>query len=138
MQLEFVSDWKYLPEGIYFDDDDGLSGNFVFGASSGGQPTYTANFDFPIAPGNPATRPMGAVLFKPNGRAYVMMDGHREILAGRGRFEDLPDLGEVLRGIGRRVVGPHGDSGDEHGGGDPEQDRPSACLEPMRTRGRQP
>ena len=76
MQLEFVSDWKYLPEGIYFDDDDGLSGNFVFGASSGGQPTYTANFDFPIAPGNPATRPMGAVLFKPNGRAYVMMDGH--------------------------------------------------------------
>ena len=70
MELAFVSDWRYLPEGIYFDDDAALSGNYVFGAGG----ANTGNFDFLIRPGSPERRPMGAVLFKPNGRAYVMYD----------------------------------------------------------------
>ncbi len=77
MDLAFISDWKYLPEGIYFDDDDTLSGNYTFGRLNGTQPTYTGAFRFPMDPANPDTgtkRPMGAVLFKPNGRAYVLHD----------------------------------------------------------------
>ena len=76
MRFVFVSDWKYLPAGIYFDDDTDLTGNFVFGARNGTQRTYTGAFDFPMDPANPngTKRPMGAVLFKPNGRAAVMVD----------------------------------------------------------------
>ena len=76
MQFTFVSDWKFLPEGIYFDEDDTLSGNFIFGAPASGQATYTANFLFPLNPANPnnLTMPMGAVLFRPNGRMYTMHD----------------------------------------------------------------
>ena len=71
MKLEFVSDWKYLPEGIYFDDDKTLKSNFLFSTNY-----YTATFLFPIDPAKPnvPVRPMGAVLFRPNGRAYVMSD----------------------------------------------------------------
>lgn len=76
MELEYVSDWKYLPEGIYFDDDEDLPSNNLFDPAAN-----TGAFDFPIAPGNPATRPMGAVLFKPNGRAYVMFSG-----SGTGKY----------------------------------------------------
>jgi len=76
MALTFVADWRYLPEGIYFDDDDTLSNNFVFGRPNGSQPTYTATFQFPLVPGSNTRRPMGAVLFKPNGRSYVMHDSH--------------------------------------------------------------
>ena len=80
MQFAFVSDWKFLPEGIYFDDDIDLTGNFVFGAKNGTQDTYTGAFEFPLDPAGPNTaskmRPMGAVLFKPNGRAAVMVDTH--------------------------------------------------------------
>jgi prepilin-type N-terminal cleavage/methylation domain-containing protein len=73
MQLTFVSDWKYLPDGIYFDDDKELSSNYLFGR--GGY--YTATFRFPLDPAKPndLVRPMAAVLFKPNGRAYMMSDG---------------------------------------------------------------
>lgn len=76
MDFAFVKDWAYLPEGITFDDDPALSGNFVFGAPSGGGNTYTGAFRFPLDPAQPGNhnRPMGAVLFKPNGRAYVMHD----------------------------------------------------------------
>jgi prepilin-type N-terminal cleavage/methylation domain-containing protein len=75
--LTFVSDWKYLPEGLYFDDNKNVSANYIFGAPSG-SPTYEAKFLFPIDPAHPTTlvRPMGAVLFRPNGRAYVMVDGN--------------------------------------------------------------
>ena len=41
MQLVFVSDWKLLPEGIYFDDDKELTGNYIFGRPNESQPTYT-------------------------------------------------------------------------------------------------
>ena len=81
MKLAFVSDWRYLPEGIYFDDDQDLYCNWLFGAPSGGQPTYEAVFKFPIDPAEPdpakgPSRPMGAILFKPNGRSYTMFDGN--------------------------------------------------------------
>ena len=78
MQLAFVSDWKYLPEGIYFDDDKKLAANYLFGASMGAVTPYAAKFLFPIDPANPnnLVRPMGAVMFKPNGRAYLMADGN--------------------------------------------------------------
>lgn len=73
MDLTFVSDWKYLPEGVYFDDDILLDKNYLFGSGY-----YTGTFLFPIDPATPnaLSRPMGAVLFRPNGRAYVMSDGN--------------------------------------------------------------
>ncbi len=76
MDFAFVTDWTYLPEGITFDDDPALPGNFTFGAPNGAQDTYTGAFLFPLDPAQPhvLVRPMGAVLFKPNGRAYVMHD----------------------------------------------------------------
>ena len=78
MDFAFVADWKTLPEGVYFDDDAALSGNFAFGALQGGQATYAGVCQFPLDPANPnqLVRPMGAVLFRPNGRAYVMHDGN--------------------------------------------------------------
>ena len=76
MKLEFVSDWKYLPEGIYFDDDISLNNNWLFGAKRGTTVTYSGKFLFPIDPAQPNSlvRPMGAIMFKPNGRSYVMHD----------------------------------------------------------------
>ena len=76
MQLSFVSDWRYLPQGIYFDDNEELTSNWIFGAPASGQSTYTATFNFPIDPSKPndLVRPMGAILFKPNGRSYTMAD----------------------------------------------------------------
>jgi len=75
MEFGFISDWKYLPEGIYFDNDysDGGTaeiGNFLFEYAS-------SSFEYPLNPESPdpasgPSRPMGAVLFKPNGRAYGM------------------------------------------------------------------
>ena len=78
MDFEFISDWRLLPEGITFDDDPALNGNYLFGALKGGQATYAGVFPFPLDPAQPnvLVRPMGAVLFKPNGRAYVMNDGN--------------------------------------------------------------
>ncbi len=76
MTFAFVTDWKTLPEGVVFDDNAALSRNFVFGALNALNPTYTGAFSFPMDPANPTllVRPMGAVLFKPNGRAFVMHD----------------------------------------------------------------
>ena len=80
--LEFVSDWKYLPEGIYFDDNPSLTGNAMFG--KGGDYLVGAGtapkFKFPVDPAAPDTRnmKMSAVLFKPNGRLFKMIhDGDR-------------------------------------------------------------
>ena len=76
MDFTFVSDWKYLPEGIYFDENfqDGgtaTNGNFLF-------ETRSLNFKYPLSPEtadkeNRPERPMGAILFRPNGRAYTMV-----------------------------------------------------------------
>ena len=78
MDFEFISDWRLLPEGITFDDDPALNGNYLFGALKGGQATYAGVFPFPLDPAQPnvLVRPMGAVLFKPNGRAHVMCDSN--------------------------------------------------------------
>lgn len=81
MKLTFVSDWKYLPEGLYFNDDNELKSNYLLNLI--GSQGYTAKFTFPINPATPnaLVRPMGAVLFKPNGRAYVMCDS-----SSKGKF----------------------------------------------------
>lgn len=74
MDLEFVSDWKYLQEGIYFDDDSTLLGNFLFGRGSYYKPAAAGKFKFPLDPAKPQTRNiiMSAILFKPNGRLFTM------------------------------------------------------------------
>ena len=74
MKLEFVTDWKMLPEGIYFDDEQS-SGDFLFGNR---QNSYAGKFKFPWDPAKPnqLDTPMSAMLFKPNGRVYVMSDGN--------------------------------------------------------------
>ena len=90
--LTFVSDWKYLPEGIYFEDNPKLSANYLFGAPEA-QPYYkpssATKFKFPLNPAKPDVRDMimSAVLFKPNGRAFTMShtgDKHwLDVKAGR-------------------------------------------------------
>lgn len=68
MEFQFISDWKTLPDGIYFDEDVDLTGNYLFRNRS-------ANFKYPLAPetaGNHA-QPMGVILFRPNGRVYSMV-----------------------------------------------------------------
>ncbi len=84
MYFEFVSDWKYLPEGVYFDDTPPteLKNNFVFGHNGSGNNItgYDASsaslFKFPYDPANANTASkqmiMSAVLFKPNGRYFMM------------------------------------------------------------------
>lgn len=76
MELEFVSDWKYLPEGIYFDDNDALTGNYLFGKGNYYVPGAAGKFHFPLDPANTTNgldMIMSAVLFKPNGRMYTMV-----------------------------------------------------------------
>ena len=83
MEFEFVSDWKYLPEGVYFDDSDPgrLDNNFVFGNKGGvGYDGGSAGrFKFPYDPADPnkssKMMAMSAVLFKPNGRYFMMQQG---------------------------------------------------------------
>ena len=77
--LVFVSDWKYLPEGIYFEDAI-IKNNNLFGFPSS-QPYYkpsaAGKFKFPLDPANTKTRDMimSALLFKPNGRLFTMSHG---------------------------------------------------------------
>lgn len=73
MDLEFVSDWKYLQEGIYFDDAD-IKNNNLFGRGGYYVPGSAGKFKFPLDPAKPKTRDMimSAVLFKPNGRMFTM------------------------------------------------------------------
>ena len=81
MKFEFLTEWKTLPPGIYFDDDDSLTGNFLFGKES----LYQGKFDFPWDPANPnkgSSGKMSAVLFKPNGRVYVFCESS----SGTGKY----------------------------------------------------
>ena len=75
--LTFVSDWKYLPEGIYFDDNVDLNSNYLFGRGDYYKPSSATKFKFPLNPAKPDVRDMimSAVLFKPNGRAFTMAHG---------------------------------------------------------------
>ena len=75
MEFEFVSDWKYLPDGVYFDEhwennSTATNGNFLFETRS-----QSPDFKYPLKPEDPGSkdRPMGVVLFRPNGRAYTMV-----------------------------------------------------------------
>lgn len=71
MEFEFVSDWKYLPEGIYFDEDTKLTGNFIFSDKS-------TKFNYPLDPSRPDAslqQPMSVMMFQPNGRAFRMAGG---------------------------------------------------------------
>lgn len=72
MEFEFLTDWRMLPEGMYFDDDDSLQKNCLFGAED----FYHGAFDFPWDPAKPETHDgtMAAILFKPNGRAFLLKD----------------------------------------------------------------
>jgi len=74
MDLEFVSDWKYLPAGVYLDDDENLTGNFLFGRGDYYNSGEAGKFKFPVDPAKPELRTMimSAVLFKPNGRLFTM------------------------------------------------------------------
>jgi hypothetical protein len=71
MEFKFLTDWKTLPEGIYFDEDPALTGNYLF-------QTPSSSFLYPMDPATPGipVRPMGVVLFRPNGRAYTMDGGN--------------------------------------------------------------
>ena len=73
MDFEFVSDWRTLPEGIYFDEHWEAGGtatnaNYLFSRRS-------PNFEYPLNPETADTheQPMGAILFRPNGRTYTMV-----------------------------------------------------------------
>ena len=73
MEFEFLTEWKTLPPGIYFDDNDGLTGNYLFGKEG----YYRGDFDFPWDPAKPNNgekTAMSTVLFKPNGRVYVFCE----------------------------------------------------------------
>lgn len=84
MQFEFVSDWKYLPEGIYFDDTspEELNNNFVFGTkgtSAGYDASAAQQFKFPYDPAAPNQSSkqmiMSAILFRPTGHFHLMCQG---------------------------------------------------------------
>ena len=88
MKFEFVSDWKYLPEGVYFDDSaagkTGLTGNYVFAGdgSNGYDGSQASQFKFPYDPADPNNSSkqmiMSAVLFKPNGRYFMMQQSGKK------------------------------------------------------------
>jgi prepilin-type N-terminal cleavage/methylation domain-containing protein len=105
MNFEFLSEWKRLPDGIYFDDDAELKGNFLFGKGN----YYQGNFKFPWDPEKPTERPsaMSAMLFKPNGRAYVMNDGN-----GNGKYWQDTD-GMRVYVTSAKLYQPDGTSLDE-------------------------
>ncbi len=87
MDLEFVSDWKFLQDGIYFDDDKNLTGNYLFGRGDYYNPSVAGKFKFPLDPANPKKRDMimSAVLFKPNGRLFTMQH------SGKKHWSDRKD-----------------------------------------------
>ena len=86
MYFEFVSDWKYLPEGVYFDDTEPgeMKSNFVFGnkGGTGYDGSNASQFKFPYDPANPNQSSkqmiMSAVLFKPNGRYFMMQQSGKK------------------------------------------------------------
>ncbi len=84
MEFEFISDWRYFQDGIYFEEETdrtliGDSANMLFA-------NFTTVYEYPLRPGpGSPTRPMIPILFKPNGRAYFLTSGTRP------RFQD-PDF----------------------------------------------
>jgi prepilin-type N-terminal cleavage/methylation domain-containing protein len=64
-RLEYVTEWKYLPKGAYFLDDENISTSSVFNSHNGS----LTSFPFPGDTGT--NRILCAVLFRPNGRAFL-------------------------------------------------------------------
>jgi prepilin-type N-terminal cleavage/methylation domain-containing protein len=64
--LHYITDWKYLPKGVFFNQDPTFAGGFtVFNSHGGGLQTQ---FPFPSDGGG--LENLSAVLFRPNGRAF--------------------------------------------------------------------
>lgn len=64
---EYISEWRYLPQGIYFNPDTALNNNVFKSYDSSGA---TAYFPFPNDKAN-KDHNLPAILFKPNGRSYL-------------------------------------------------------------------
>ena len=61
---EYITDWKYLPQGNYLDDSQSNSGS-VF------KLTYVTPFGFPFPTTSGSARNMPHICFRPNGRPYA-------------------------------------------------------------------
>lgn len=84
MKFEFLTDWRELPKGIYFDDEDSLKMNRLFGADD----FYHGAFEFPWDPAKPEKHDgvMAVLLFKPNGRAYLLKDNPSMSKKPKGKY----------------------------------------------------
>ena len=67
MDFVYVSDWKYLPPGIYFEDVKLATQTILM-------PTNVhSQFSYPLRPYSPTPAvPMAMMMFKPNGRVYKL------------------------------------------------------------------
>lgn len=64
--FEYITEWKYLPKGIYFDDNPDMSSSVFQSFDSSG--LHLTDFPFPHDTGT--VRNLCAVKFSPNGKAY--------------------------------------------------------------------
>ena len=62
--FEYVTDWKYLPQGVYFDDTGNLGASIWNTA-------HMQPISVPFPASGSATRAMPGVNFRPNGRCYA-------------------------------------------------------------------
>jgi prepilin-type N-terminal cleavage/methylation domain-containing protein len=62
---EYITEWKYLPQGIYFDDKLTKSNSVFKSYDSGGTTAY-----YPFPNSTSSDQNMPAIQFRPNGRAY--------------------------------------------------------------------
>ena len=81
MEFEFVSDWKFLPEGIYFDDADNFKANYTFVQSGTAGFAVDSRFRFPYDPADTKNAnkrmSMGAICATPNGHFCVMSPANK-------------------------------------------------------------
>lgn len=61
---EYITDWKYLPQGIYFDDSPNPTASLW-------KPTHVTPSPFPFPTSGGTPRNMPHICFRPNGRAYA-------------------------------------------------------------------
>lgn len=64
---EYITDWKFFPQGVYFDDTDspGVNTGSVFKAG------VVTPFPLPFPVSSGQVRSMPHICFRPNGRAYA-------------------------------------------------------------------
>jgi len=63
---EYLTEWRYLPPGVYFDDTPASGNIFV------PQVNYYQPYDLPFPISSGADRSMPVIRFLPNGRAYTL------------------------------------------------------------------